>query len=413
MMNLRHIRMTSLMLPAVLVLSLNSLAEDWPQWRGPERNGKSTERGLLESWPPEGPGQVWQAENLGSGYGTVSIRDDRIFVLGVREGNTTLFSLALADGSTLWSHSLGGSLDNGRGGGPRSTPTVDLRRVYALAENGELSCVDLTNGSSIWQRNILKDFDGRNPNWLISESPLVDGNKLIVTPGGPDASIVALEKETGRTLWTSKGLSDGAGYSSCIATDFNGIRIILAFTAEAAVALRASDGALMWRYEPVANGTANVATPVIQGDRVFYTSAYRTGAALLQLLPDGARVKVEEIYFSKEMQNHHGGVVLVDGHIYGFSNSILSCINFETGELVWRDRSVGKGSLTYADGHLYLLGEDNVVGLARATPEGYQEKGRFSIEDQGWPSWAHPVVSGGRLYIRNQGTLTCYDIQKK
>jgi outer membrane protein assembly factor BamB len=339
------------------------------------------------------------------------MRDDRIFVLGVRDDNSTLFSLARANGKLLWSCSLGESLGNDRGGGPRSSPTIDLDRVYALAENGELACADFDTGSTIWQRNILSDFGGQNPRWLMSESPLVEGDHVIVTPGGPDASIVALDKATGQTIWTSKGLSDPAGYSSCVATDFNGIRMILAFTAKAAVGIRAADGLPLWRYEPVANRTANIATPVVQGDKAFYTSGYRTGAALLRLRPDGSGVKAEEVYFSSEMQNHHGGVVLVDGYLYGFSNSILSCLNFETGELVWRDRSVGKGSLIYADGHLYLLGEDNVVGLAKATPEGYQETGRFEIEDQGWPSWAHPVVSGGRLYIRNQGNLTCYDIE--
>jgi len=411
-MNLRVFRAIRLVFPAVLILSQSLLAEDWPQWRGPERDGISRENGLLESWPPEGPTQVWQIQNLGSGYGSVSIRDDRIFVLGVKGGDSTLFSLTRAYGKLLWSHPLGNSLDHGRGDGPRSTPTLDQNRVYALAENGELACVDFEGGSTIWQRNILKEFGGQNPNWLLSESPLVDGNQLIVTPGGPDASIVALDKQTGKTIWTSKGLSDPAGYSSCISTDFNDIHMILAFTAKAAVAVRAADGVLMWRYEPVANKTANVATPVIKGDKVFYTSAYRTGGALLQLQPDGGRVKVEEVYFSKEMQNHHGGVVLLDGYIYGFSQSVLSCVKFETGELVWRDRSVGKGALTYADGNLYLLGEDNAVGLAKASPEGYQELGRFKIEDQGWPSWAHPVVSGGRLYIRNQGTLTCYNIRR-
>ena len=410
-MSLRAVLAIPLLIPAVLAISGNLAAEDWPQWRGPNRDGISRETRLLESWPSRGPREVWRIRNLGSGYGTVSMRDDRIFVLGVRDGNSTLFSLARANGRLLWSRSLGESLGNDRGGGPRSSPTIDLNRVYALAENGELVSADFETGSAIWQRNILSDFGGQNPRWLMSESPLVDGDHVIVTPGGPDASIVALDKATGQTIWTSKGLSDPAGYSSCIATDFNGIRMILAFTAKAAVGVRAADGLPLWRYEPVANRTANVATPVVQGDKAFYTSAYRTGAALLRLLPDGPGVKAEEVYFSSEMQNHHGGVVLLDGYLYGFSNSILSCLNLETGEVAWRDRSVGKGSLIYANGHLYLMGENNVVGLAKATPEGYQETGRFEIEDQGWPSWAHPVVSGGRLYIRNQGTLTCYDIE--
>lgn len=407
------VRTARLFMVWFLAVSGIVVAEDWPQWRGPNRDGKSTETGLLESWPEGGPRQAWQITGLGGGYGSVAVQGGRLLLLGVQHGDTTLFSLSSTDGTVQWHESLGQSLDHERGGGPRSTPTLDGNRVYALAENGTLLCADLASGAPHWKRNILDDFNGRNPKWLISESPLIDGDNVIVTPGGPDAAIVALDKKTGKTVWTSSGLSDGAGYSSCIATDFNGTHIILAFTAQAAVAVRASDGKPLWRNESAANRTANVATPVVEGEHVFVTSAYRTGGALLRLMPEGTSVGVEEVYFTREMQNHHGGVVLVDGHLYGFSNSILTCMNLKSGEVVWQDRSVGKGSLTYADGHLYLLGESNLVGLARATPEGYQEKGRFTIEDQGWPSWAHPVVSGGRLYLRNQGTLTSYEVTKK
>jgi outer membrane protein assembly factor BamB len=269
------------------------------------------------------------------------------------------------------------------------------------------------DGSPLWQRNILDDFGGRNPSWLLSESPLIDEDRLIVTPGGKDAGIVALDKMSGKTLWTSKGLSDRAGYSSSIVAEVDGIRSILSFTSKAAVGLRASDGLVMWRYERVANRTANVATPIFHENQVFYSSAYGTGGALLGLRTEGDRITASEIYFTRDMQNHHGGVILVDGFLYGFSGSILTCVELESGRRVWRDRSVGKGSLTYADGNLYLVGEKNVVGLARATPDGYVEKGRFSIEDRGKQSWAHPVVSQDRLYIRNLDTLSCYDIKKK
>jgi outer membrane protein assembly factor BamB len=285
--------------------------------------------------------------------------------------------------------------------------------VYALTENGDLAAVRTEDGSPIWHRNVLEDFGGKNPGWLISESPLIDGEKLIVTPGGEDASIVALDKLTGETLWTTRGLSDRASYSSCIVADVEGIRMIMAFTAHAAVGVQASDGSVMWSYERVANRTANVATPIFYKNKVFYSSAYGTGAALLELKVEGDSIRAEEIYFTRDMQNHHGGVILVDGFLYGFSGSVLTCMDFETGKRLWRDRSVGKGSLTYADGHLYLVGEGHTVGLARATPEGYVETGRFSIEDYGKASWAHPVVSGGKLYIRNLGNLTCYDISQR
>jgi outer membrane protein assembly factor BamB len=224
---------------------------------------------------------------------------------------------------------------------------------------------------------------------------------------------VALDKMSGKNVWASGELSDEAGYSSPIAADVQGVRVYMTLTSAAGVGVRASDGKLMWRYQQVANGTANIATPVFADNKVLYTSDYGTGAALLGLSAQNGEVKAEQIYFTRELQNHHGGVVLVDGFVYGFHNSILVCLDFATGKVQWRDRSVGKGSLTYADGNLYVLGEDHVVGLAAASPAGYQERGRFKIADQGLPSWAHPVVSGGVLYIRDQGVLTAYDIRAR
>lgn len=386
---------------------------DWPQWHGPNRDAIAKETGLLKAWPAPGPPVVWSVSGLGDGYGSISIKGERLFVQGVRSSRSVVFCLNRADGKTLWATPLGPRLGQDRGPGPRGTPTIDVDRVYALSENGDLACIKAADGAIIWQRNILKDFGGRNPKWLISESPLIDGDRLIVTPGGDGASIVALEKLTGKTVWTTKELSDEAGYSSCIAVDVQGVRTIIGFTGRAGVGVRASDGKLLWRYEQVSNRTANIATPVFHDNKVFYTSAYGTGCALLGLKAQQGEVKAEEIYFSREMMNHHGGVVLIDGYLYGFNNAILSCIEFATGKTVWRDRSVGKGTLTYADGSLYLLSENNVVGLAEATPAGYREKGRFQIADQGWPSWSHPVVCAGRFYIRNQGTLTCYSVKAR
>jgi outer membrane protein assembly factor BamB len=386
---------------------------DWPQWRGPDRTGLARETGLLKAWPSGGPAVVWTNSEIGEGYGSIAIKADRVLVQGVSAGQSSVFCLNRASGKTMWVVQLGRRLGQDRGPGPRGTPTVDVDRVYALSESGELVALKLADGSVIWRRNILKDFSGNNPRWLLSESPLVDGNRLIVTPGGSAASIVALDKMTGKTIWTTKELSDEAGYSSCLAIDVSGVRTIVGFTGRAGVGVRASDGKLMWRYEPVSNRTANIATPVVHDNKVFYTSAYDTGCALLSLKAENGEVKADQVYFNRDMMNHHGGVVLIDGYLYGFSNSILTCMEFATGKTVWRDRSVGKGTLTYADGELYLLSENNVVGLADATPAGYKEKGRFQIADQGWPSWAHPVVCGGKFYIRNQGTLTCYDVKSK
>jgi outer membrane protein assembly factor BamB len=394
-------------------------AFDWPQWQGPDRTGLSKETGLLPQWPPAGPPLLWSIAGLGAGYGSMAIQGDRIFVQGSKSAGergapsqSVIYALNRADGKGVWSKALGAAGNNDRGPGPRGTPTLDGDRVYVLTEHGDLACLK-TDGTAVWQRNILSDFGGRQIPWLISESPLVDGNNLIVTPGGPKAGIVALDKMSGKTVWTSQELSDEAGYASPVAADVQGVRVIMTLTSRAGVGVRASDGKLMWRHPTVANDTANVATPIFHDNKVFYTSNYGTGAALLGLTAQAGEVKAQQIYFTREMQNHHGGLVLVDGYLYGFHNSILTCLEFATGKTQWRDRSVGKGTLVYADGHLYIQSEDNVIGLAEANPSAYKEKGRFKIADQGLPSWAHPVVSGGKLYIRDQGTLASYNIRAR
>jgi outer membrane protein assembly factor BamB len=390
-----------------------ALNADWPQWRGPERTGLSSEAGLLKQWPASGPSQIWSISNLGEGYGSLAVKGDRIYVQGTSGAASAVFCLNRADGKTVWSASLGPKVNEGRGNGPRSTPTLDDDRIYVLTENGDLACLRARDGSRVWSKNILKEFGGENPHWLISESPLVDGNRLIVTPGGNGAGLVALDKMTGKTIWTTKDLSDEAGYSSPIVADIGGVRTIMNFTSRSGVGVRANDGKVMWRYDRAANGTANCSTPVFADNKVFFTSAYGTGAGLVALSAQNGEVKAQEIYFTNDMQNHHGGVVLVNGYLYGFSNSILTCLEFGSGKKMWSNRSVGKGSLTYADGMLFLLGENNTVGLAEATPNSYVEKGRFQIADQGKPSWAHPVVAGGKLYIRNQGMLTCYEVKAR
>jgi outer membrane protein assembly factor BamB len=386
---------------------------DWPQWRGLNRDAVSKETGLLKQWPRTGPPVAWTAANLGNGFGSVAVQGDRVYVQGLRNRQSVVSALDRATGAVAWTRPIGRGGENDRGSGPRSTPTIDGDRAYVLTEAGDLAALRVADGSILWQRNILTDFRGRNIQWLVSESPLVDGSHVIVTPGGRGAGLAALDKMTGKTVWTTAQLSDEAGYASAIVADIQGVRTVMTITAEAGVGVRASDGMLMWRNGQAANGTANITTPVYADNKVFYTSAYGAGAVLLNLSALGGVVRAQEAYFTRNMQNHHGGVVLVGRHLYGFNNAVLACLDFATGQSVWRDRSVGKGSVAYADGNLYLLSEDNVVGLAEATPDGYREKGRFPIADQGWNSWSHPVVSGGRLYIRNQQTLTSYDVRAR
>jgi len=403
----------TLSVAAALFVSVAAIdAADWPQWQGPDRTGMSKETGLLASWPATGPAVVWTAGGLGNGYGSMAVTGARVFVQGTRGGRSVVVALNRADGKEVWSKALGQAGNDDRGPGPRSTPTVDGDRLYVLTEGGDLASLK-TDGTEVWQRNILRDFSGRQLRWLISESPLVDGAHLIVSPGGDGAGMVKLDKLTGKTVWTSKELSDAAGYSSPIVADVQGVRTYITFTAAAGVGVRASDGQLMFRYPNAANRTANITTPIFFDNKLFFTSAYDTGAGLVGLTAENGSVTAKEIYFTREMKNHHGGVILHNGYFYGFSDSILTCLEAATGKLMWRDRSVGKGSVMFADGHLYLQGENNIVGIAEASPAGYKEKGRFTIADKGLSSWAHPVVSGARLYVRNQDTLVTYDIKAR
>ena len=395
---------------AALSVVAVSAAADWPQWQGPNRTRISEETGLLKAWPAAGPAVVWSAGGLGSGFGSMAVVGDRVFVQGTRNGRSVVIALNRADGKEVWSKALGASQTNDQGPGPRSTPSIDGDRLYVLTENGDLACLK-TDGTAVWQRNILSDFGGSQLRWLVSESPLVDGANVVVSPGGRGAGMVKLDKMTGKTVWTSKELSDAAGYSSVIAADIQGVRTYLTFTESAGVGVRASDGKLMFRYPRAANRTANITTPVFANNKVFFTSGYGTGAGLLDLTVKGGEVAASEVYFTLNMKNHHGGVVLVDGYLYGFNDSILTCLDFATGEVIWRDRSVGKGTVSFADGHLYVQSERNLVALVEASPKGYTEKGRFEIPDKGLSSWAHPVVSDGRLYVRNQDTLVAYNIK--
>ena len=395
---------------AVVLIAQTPAGTDWPQWRGPERNGISRETGLLKQWPAGGPTRLWRVTNLGGGYGSLAVKGDRIYLQMMVGRQSAVASLNRSNGQIVWSRAIGSSSNNDRGSGPRGTPTIDGDRLYVLTESGDLACLRLADGTPLWQKNVLQEQRGRNIQWLLSQSPLVDGNTVILSPG---TGVAAMDKMTGKTVWTTKGLKDEAAYSSVIAADVQGVRTLMTFTASAAVGVRASDGKVMFRYPKAANGTANIATPVFFDNKVFFTSGYDTGAALLGLTAEGGEVKAQEIYFTRNMKNHHGGVVLVDGTIYGFNDSILTALDFDTGNLLWRDRSVGKGSITYADGNLYVLSENNIMGLVEASPTGYHENGRFEIPDSGLNSWAHPVVSGGRLYIRNQNSLAAYDVKAK
>lgn len=407
---MRNIRI-ALFAVAVLALAHETMAQsaaNWPQWRGPNRDGVSKETGLLKQWPENGPPLVWKAEGAGRGYSSFSISNGKLYTMGLRGEREFVVAFDVATGKEAWATAHGAAFRNDRGDGPRGTPTIDGDRVYALGGGGDLSALDARTGRLIWNKNLLKEFRGPQIRWGISESPLIVGDKLIVNAGGPDASIVALNKKDGSLIWKSQ--SDEAGYSSGIPLTVNGTTQVVFFTSERAVGLDLRDGRLLWEYARPSNNVANVATPIARANRVFISSDYGTGGGVVEIKADG---KAQEIYFTKDMRNHHSSSVLVGDHLYGFSAAILTAMRFDTGEIVWRDRSVGKGSLVYADGHLYCFSENGVIGLVEATPTGYREKGRFRIEQGSLPTWTHPVVAGGRLYIRDQDTIYAFDVRER
>lgn len=585
---------------------------EWPQWRGPNRDGVSEEKGLLKEWPKEGPPVAWRVDSVGTGYSSLTIKDGRIFTQGDLNGVEHILALNVEDGAVLWAapppglakrmdqrvadvwkqadrdgdgrlqeaealarfrwdfnhydrpapgdratlaaaraerlvrqldrngdnrvsepeaaalfrdhfaridqaaagadpqsladeriarllaaHDTNGdgqidrkeaqntALDqpfgriderapgankgddkltaeelrayflrqeagkdgeltvaelasyyveskasgdgeltrdelrgfyggfrNGQGDGPRSAPTVDGSRVYVLGGMGDLSCLDAATGRTLWSVSMTEDLGGNTPGWGYSESPLVVGEMVIVTPGGKQGTLAALEKHTGAVLWRSSDVTENAHYASAVLARICGAPQIVQFARESCFGVSADDGRLMWKYSAANNTTANCCTPVVWQDHVYVTSAYGTGGGLAKITGNAQPQTAEEVYFDKRLGVHHGGVVRVGDYLYGLAGG-LTCKHFLSGEDAWKARSVGKGSLAAADGMLYLLGENHEVALAEATPEEYRERGRFRIPSHGRPSWAHPVVAGGRLYIRDQESLTAYNVRAK
>jgi outer membrane protein assembly factor BamB len=402
---------------------------DWPQWQGPDRNAISRECGLLKEWTKEGPPLAWKIKGLGGGDNAPSVAGGRIFGMGNRGDDEVIWALSEADGKTLWVTRLGPAfkqqVPQGKEG-PGCTPTVDGERLYVLGMGGDLACLQVNDGKIIWQRNLQRDFGGRLPTWSYRESPLVDGEKVICTPGGEDATLVALDKLTGKTIWKSQiPGGPGASYASVIAFDFDGQRQYVQFTHKALVGVAASDGKFLWRYDRPANSHGiNCSTPIYLDGRVFAASAYGAGGGLVKLSKDAnGGVKAEEVYFSKKMQNHHGGMIVFDGCLYGANGGneggALACLDFLTGNLLWDERDdsehrAPKGSVALADGRLYYRTEKGTMLLIEPNPKQYIERGRFEQPDRTkLPAWAHPVIANGKLYLRDQDLLLCYDVKER
>jgi outer membrane protein assembly factor BamB len=413
MKSLRLHRLSAPVVTAAFLVALpsvvsNRVLDDWPQWRGPNRDGRSTETGLLKDWPAGGPALAWRAAGAGEGYSSFATSQGRLFTLGARGGTEYVIAFDAASGKRLWETAHGTRFSNDRGDGPRATPTIEGDRVYAFGASGDLSVLDAATGKVHWTVNVLKQFRGSNIQWGLSESPLVLADRILVNAGG---TIVALKKTDGTSIWTTQG--DEAGYSSAVAHKVGEVTEAIYFTSNRVLGVDVNSGRQLWSYGKVANRTANIATPIVRGNRVFVSSDYGTGSALLELVASGNNVSAKEVYFTRQMKNHHATSILVGEHLFGFDSSILTAMEFNTGNVAWQNRSVGKGSLTFADDRLYLFSENGVVGLAEASPAGYREHGRFELKTGRLPTWSHPVVSGGKLFLRDQDSIYAYDVRAK
>lgn len=408
---------------AAVFLSCTLFADDWPQWRGPQRNGISRETGLLQEWPKDGPKLAWQLKDIGSGYAAPAVAGGRIFVLG-NEGLEDEFvqALAVADGKRLWRTRLG------KVGNPnqqpkfpaaRSTPTVDGDWVYALGSDGDLACLEAATGKVRWQKSLRADFGGKPGTWAYAESPLVDGDTLLCAPGGAEATLVALNKRTGDVRWKCAvpGGSEAA-YASAIVVEAGGVKQYVQMLQKGLVGVEAATGKLLWRHaQTVSKFNANIPSPVA-GETGIYSAGAGTGGGLVKLkAAAGGGVEAEPVYFSPKLPTAIGGAIKLGDALYGTTAQSLLCVEFATGNVKWEERALGAAALCYADGRFYLHAESGEVALVEATPAGYREKGRFTPPDPPArvaameKAWAYPVVANGRLYIRDHDRLWCYDVK--
>ena len=422
-----QMKKTTLMsLAALGLLASSSSGKDWPQWRGPDRNGLSTEKGIIKSWDDAAPKLLWNVKGSGRGYSSVSIANGVLYTTGNFEGGQGASAFAIKDGKLLWQTPVTDFVPEHGYQGARSAPTIDGERLYITTSNGVIACLS-TKGKVIWSKNFKEEWNGKMMSgWGFSESPLVDGDRVICTPGGKEAFMVSLDKKTGATKWKTKideddlgkKGKDGAGYGSIVISNGGGVKQYVQMTGRGVIGVRAKDGRFMWNYNKVANSTANIPTPIADGDHVFCSTGYGTGSALLKLVKKGSGAVAEEVYFlrPKTLQNHHGGLLLIDGHIYGahkHNGGEPIRVVMKTGIVKWGpEKGPGNGSacVTYVDGHLIFRYQSGPVSLVKVSPSSYQFKGSFKPAHIEAEAWAHPVVSDGKLYLREQDHIMCYQL---
>lgn len=405
----------SAFIAAALLTATLAPAADWPQWRGANRDDISAETGLLKKWPASGPKKVWMFDDAGLGYSGYSIVGDTLYTMGARDAVEFVIAVDVTTGKEKWSTEAGPLYTNGWGDGPRSTPTIDGDHLYTIAGRGNLVCLATATGKKVWEVSMTDDLGGKLQSWGYTESPIIEGDLVVCTPGGSEGTLAAFDKKTGTKKWQTKDWTDNAQYSSIIGVTHNGGRQLIQLTMQTLAGVDPSNGKVLWTSE-FPGKTAVIPTPIFKDGQVFVAAGYGVGCQSVKI---GSGNKVDKLYENTNMVNHHGGVVLVGDHLYGYSDKGgWTCMELKTGEVVWADKSAKKGAIHYADGMLYLLEEDSgTVILIEASPKGWNEKGRFVIEPQTTQRnpkgkvWTHPVVANGKLYLRDQELLFCFDVK--
>jgi outer membrane protein assembly factor BamB len=400
-------------------LAVADVAKDWPQFRGPVRDGLSKETGLLKQWPQGGPPLAWKGTGIGDGHSSVSVANGKIYTTGKEGESVYAFAVNEADGKPVWKAKIGGLANNseGQGGkGSRSTPTVDGDMVYVEGPIGEVVALTAADGKEQWRASMTKDFGGKVPQWGFSDSLLVHGDHVITVPGGRQGTVVALDKKTGKEVWRSKDLTEPAHYVSPIVAQIGGVEQIVVSTEKTVAGLSPKDGAVLWRAQRKGR-VAVIPTPIVHEDHVYVAAGYGEGEHLFKVTKEGNAFTAKEVYAKKNMVNHHGGVILLNGNLYGYSDGKgWVCQDLMSGEIKWRDKDVcGKGTIAHADGNFYLRDEKKgTIVLIEANPEKLVEKGRFEQpEPSGKPYWPYLVIANGKLYVRDMDNLFCYDIKAK
>ena len=418
-------------LPVIVIMMLvltgiNVKAQDWPQWRGANREGVSKETGLNLNWSDKKPSLLWTFRQAGAGFSAPVIIGTTLYGQGGADGSDFAFALDTQTGNLKWKQNLGELSVIERGDGPRGSVTVDGDKLYLIRGAGIIHCLSATDGKMLWQKHFKNDFNGAMmSNWGYSESPLVDGNVVICTPGGSDGAMIALDKNTGAVVWRSKEWTDQAAYSSAIIADVDGLRQYVQQSGNGVAGISAKDGKLLWKIENAAYRTAVIPTPIFRNNMVYVTNGYNGGCIGIQLTKNGESIKADTIYTNRVISNQHGGVVLINGYIYGFSENPSTswvCQNMKTGEIVWsakgQEVGVGKGSVLGINDRLLLFDmQTGVLAVVAASPDGWKEFGKITIPERTKIStqdnqlWTHPVIANGKLYVRDHDLLFCYDMK--